>query len=150
MLTPVISTLFIGFIIYTDYHSSSQLSIGKIIAYSVILIVVLGPFFFLFYNHLNFALQTRLVFLEDKFEIIQYDKSFVFNVSEIIEVIQYSTDSKYSSGKLWWGEIMKWEVKTLNSEFVISSQLFHRLILKSVLKMRSLTRYLTSQFYSTV
>ena len=112
---PTFFTILIWFFIYLKLDYTGNLKPIEIVTWTLFFLFAVGLFIFLFFNHLPLARQTQLIVVDKTFQIIQGDSSYIGNLSEILEIIEYS------SKKLPWGLVMKWNIKTAESEIVISS-----------------------------
>jgi hypothetical protein len=114
-LLPVIITLITIFSFYTKIESQRNISVTDLLAWIIFSLFAVGIFIILFFNHLRLARHTELEITQKSFAIIQYSKSYSFELSEITEIIEYST------GRLPWSSIAKWSLKVGEREFIISS-----------------------------
>ena len=86
-----------------------------ILFWTLYFIFFAGVYVFLFFDHLSLARETELIIGKHTFQIIQGSQSYSCNMDAVNEVIEFS------AGRLPWGPIVKWKVKTRDKEFVISS-----------------------------
>jgi hypothetical protein len=114
-LLPIFFIALIFVLLYLKFDSLRDFSVTDIFAWTIYFIGTVGVFSFLFFNHLPLARQTELIIRGKTFEIIQRNQSFLFDVSEVSEVIEYSTP------RLPWSSIVKWTLKAGSKEFTISS-----------------------------
>ncbi len=114
-LLPVLSMSFMFVVLNLKSDTLQNLSGVDILAFSLFFIFLVGVFIFLFINHLSIALRTELILSRKTFEIIKNKKSYKCDLSEITEVIEYST------ARLPWSSIIKWKLKVADKEIVISS-----------------------------
>jgi hypothetical protein len=121
-IVPAILAGIVIFFIAAEDKSLSEMEGIKIGFYSLMLLVTLGNFGFLFFNHLPFASATQLTFEGDSMEITQYGKSRKLDLGDIVKLIQYSSDNEYSSSRYPWGSIIKWRIIT-NTEIITVSSL---------------------------
>ena len=142
-LLPLLLMFFIVVFLLSSFDSFRDLSWADILWWSFFFMFSVGVFTFLFFNHLPLAMQTELIIGTKTFNIIQRDKSHSCDLSEIEEVIEYS------SGRLPWSSIVKWVIIVDNKEFIISSLTISRWTLNDISWIRQKTRLRSCQFYST-
>ncbi|MBC7934908.1 MAG: hypothetical protein H7Y86_06075 [Rhizobacter sp.] len=100
-LSPILFLLIIGSLIFITNKLSA-------IVFSIALALLLtGPFFHLFFNHLKLAAATKINFEEKRIEITQFRKVFSFYWNDIIQIIEYSSENKHSTRSPMWGDILK-------------------------------------------
>lgn len=114
-LLPTFFTFLILFLFYSKVDGIKNLTLTGIIAWTLFFIFAVGLFVFLFFNHLPVARQTQLIIVDKTLQIIQGDRSYSANFSDIEEIVEYS------SKKLPWGFVMKWKIKIADKEIVVSS-----------------------------
>jgi len=120
-LTPVLLTLIVLFFAFESYPRFDASGVIRLTCFAIMLAGILLPFTGLFFNHLSFVQNTSLKFFDENLELSRNDKKITIRLAEIYEVVEFSTNTKYSSGKLPWSQLVKWKVKTLEHEFFISS-----------------------------
>ena len=103
------------YFIYLKFNNFGALKLIDIIAWTLYFIFTVGIFAFLFFNHLPLARKSELVIIGKTFQIIQGDNFYLVNFSDIENIVEYSAN------RLPWGYIMKWKIKTNNTEILISS-----------------------------
>ncbi len=114
-LLPTFFTFLTLFLIYSKFDSIREFTLKDFIAWTFFFIFSVGIFIYLFLNHLPYARQTQLIIINKTFKIIQSDNSYSANFSDIEEIVNYSAN------RLPWGYIMKWKIRTADTEVIISS-----------------------------
>ncbi|RYF91898.1 MAG: hypothetical protein EOO03_00215 [Chitinophagaceae bacterium] len=120
---------FIAFLVYTDYEKKKQVDVGKLIFYLAILLVLVGPFVWLFFNHLYKMKSVQLHLSDQNIILFTGEKSITIENDEIVEIMEFSIN-RYGTAKLFWADIVKWKVKSGDQEFFISSLLISKKVLK--------------------
>ena len=111
----MLGTVIISAFLYSKFDGLRDLSGKDILVWTSFFIFAVGIFIILFFNHLALARQTELKISTRSFEIIQGNQSYSCDLTDIKEIIEYST------GRLPWSSIAKWVMKAGDREFVISS-----------------------------
>jgi hypothetical protein len=114
-ILPISLTFFIAFIIYDRFDNINGLALIESIAWVLFIIYAVGIFVYLFLNHLPFARKTQLIILDKTFQVKEKENLYSSKICDITEIIEYSTS------KTPWGSIMKWKIKTIDKEIIISS-----------------------------
>ncbi len=114
-LLPIFYTFLILFFIYSKFESIREFTSTDFITWTLFFIFFVGLFIYLFLNHLPYARQTQLIITNKTLKIIQSDNSYSTSFSDIDEIVNYSAN------RLPWGYIMKWKIRTADTEVIISS-----------------------------
>ena len=140
-IAPIVLLIIISFFVYEVYHQKDEDYVFKIVAFFIIAIIFLGPFFFLFFNHLSKSLKTELKVNSEFIELTQKGKSCIIDLTDIETITVYSINGKYGPGKLPWSDIFKWKVKSYNSEIIFSSLLISESNFKKLLKKELIYKF---------
>ncbi len=114
-ILPILLTFFITFIIYSRFDNVNELTFIESIAWVLFFIYTVGIFIYLFLNHYPFAKKTQLIILDKTFQVKEKENLYSSKICDITEIVEYSTS------KTPWGFIMKWKIKTIDKEIIISS-----------------------------
>lgn len=108
-------TAFMVFLILSGHDTIASVKWPEKIAWLLFFIFAVGPFSFLFFNHLRLAKDTRLIFRDNTLQVEQAGETYTVHFSDMEEIVEYS------AWKLPWSSIMKWQIKTPGRRIVISS-----------------------------
>jgi hypothetical protein len=76
---------------------------------------------------------TKLIFSDSSVSFYGENISRTIDYSEVIAIVEYSSN-RYGYGKMAWSDIVKWQVRTENEEFLISSLIISKTNLKKYMK----------------
>lgn len=112
---PAFFLVLIGVLIYSKVSVGKELPVFNMVALSIFFIAAVGPFIFLFFNHLTLAKKTVMTIADKNIHITQGDVDFSVSMDEI------KTVTEYSSKNTPWSFIMKWKIQTATREVTVSS-----------------------------
>jgi fumarate reductase subunit C len=117
---PLFFTALIMVLLYLKVGKSSGLKFLDFIIWALLFVFTVGLFLYLFLNHLPFARHTELAItrqgsIVNEIKITLGDIIYTTDYADIKEVIEYST------AKLPWSSIIKWEIITKDNQIIISS-----------------------------
>ena len=92
-----------------------------IIFLAVVLLLFVGPFVHLFFNHFRFARGTRVLVKGETIEVIQGEEVSSFSTDEIDTIVQHSSETIHSTRGPFWGDIMWWRITTRDKTVDISN-----------------------------
>lgn len=130
---PILIIAFITFLIYVYYEKDPQFEVGKLVAYLLLTLIFIGPFVWLFFNHLKNMEVTQLQFSDTGVCLCKNGNIVTISYEDILDVTEYSMN-KYGNAKLPWSVIFKFRLKTENQEFIISSLIISKTNLKKFIK----------------
>lgn len=125
------SAILLMLIVFFIFITKKTLGIIFLIALAIIFI---GPFVLLFFNHFKFASTTKIIAKEEDIEVIQDDVVHSFPLKDVMQIIQYSSESQYSFRGAMWGDIMWWRIITKDAAFDISNLVISKADFKKLLK----------------
>jgi hypothetical protein len=110
----------ISVMLYFKVGKSSHLKLMDFIFWAFLFVFTVGLFLYLFFNHLPFARYTELAITQqgsvvNQITITHGSVRYTTDYVDIKEVIEYST------AKLPWSSIIKWEIITKDYQIFISS-----------------------------
>ena len=129
-IAPSIVIIFFFFLAYNDYHQKTENYIFKIVAYLVLLVIFVGPFCFLFFNHLYKSSKTQLRITAEYIELLHNGNSQIINLTDIKSIAICSINNKYGPAKAAWCDIFKWKIKSNDLEIIFSSLIISKSNLK--------------------
>jgi hypothetical protein len=100
---------------FSRFRNIQEVKLKDIFGFSLLFLVTVGTFIFLFVNHLPFARQTELIIKGKQLNIIGKGKADSIPFSEITSIKEYATS------KTPWSSIKKWKIEAGGKEYVISS-----------------------------
>ncbi len=111
---------FVGLLVFEKINSNVEIDISMIIAFIFLILWIFGVFIVLFVNHFKLGRNTVIKVLAGKFPIKtitihQNSSIYVFQLTEIKEIVEYSTHRHP------WSGIKKWLIITDKNEIWISS-----------------------------
>lgn len=112
---PAFFLVLIAVLIYSKVSVGKELPLFNMIALGIFFIAAVGPFAFLFFNHLALAKKTVITIADKNIQITQAGTNFSASFDEI------KTITEYSSKSTPWSYIMKWKLQTATQEVTISS-----------------------------
>jgi hypothetical protein len=112
---PIILLAMLTFLFFSKYEKLNEAKSVQLLALSLFMLFCVGPFAFLFFNHLPLARRTMLI-IKDKILYILIDGQ-----QEKIEFLEIKNITEYSTAKLPWSSIRKWIISANEKEYVISS-----------------------------
>lgn len=112
---PAFFLVLIAVLIYSKVSVGKELPLFNMIALGIFFIAAVGPFAFLFFNHLSLAKKTVLTIDNNNIQVAQADQLFSASLDEI------KTITEYSSKNTPWSFIIKWHIQTATQEVTVSS-----------------------------
>jgi len=110
--TPIIT---IAIFLYFTSESISTLKSIQILPIAMLFSICIVPFLFLFINHLLKEKNTELKIGNDEITISRDGKKETVIFSDILNINQYSTY------RMPWSSIIKWEIITAKKKYTVSS-----------------------------
>jgi hypothetical protein len=112
---PIFFLAMFTFLFFSKYEKLNEAKPVHLLALSLFMLFCLGPFAFLFFNHLTLARHTTIV-IKDKMLCIQ-----IYGEEELIDFLEIKNITEHSTAKLPWSSIRKWTISANEKEYVISS-----------------------------
>jgi len=112
---PAFFLVLIAVVIYSKMSGGKALPIFNMVALAIFFVAAVGPFVFLFFNHLALAKKTVITIADKNIQVTQADTNFSASFDEI------KTITEYSSKSTPWSFIIKWEIQTVTQQVTISS-----------------------------
>lgn len=147
-IAPVLLSLFIAVVVYSDYKSTGSFSVTKLTAYSILSIFFLLPFFVLYFNHYKYVSKTTVSFDEEAITINEPGRQQRIPFEAVNEVIQFSINNKYTDGRLPWADVYKWHIITEEAVIKISSLLISKSNLTKYIKNNITYKFTYFPFYN--
>jgi hypothetical protein len=102
-------------LIWKIFDYEVPITLVDVIIFCCLLFFTTGTSIILFFNHLPYANDVKLIVSDNEIEIITNEKSVTINLKDVEAIYEYG------DRRVPWMAIRKWTFITSNDKFVISS-----------------------------